>query len=241
MHFLLTRPQEDNHKLAQALTRLGHRVNLAPLLRINYFDRQEIDLANFQAILFTSANGVRAFVRNSQSRDLPCYAVGHATATEAHEAGFNTVHAARGDVTRLASLVMEKLHPDGGKLLHISARDTAGNLSALLEKANFRVTGKQLYKATKARALDQKTKRLITSGMLSHMTFYSPRTAKAFVQLIGTANLANPLTEITALCLSPAVSDVISSLNWQETLTAEHPDQRHLFQLIGLTLEGNRQ
>ena len=98
MHFLLTRPEEDNHRLAQILTKLGHRVSFSPLLDINYFAPQEIDLANFQALLFTSANAVRALIRNSPNRLIPCYAVGDATAAEATRAGFQAVFNAGGDV-----------------------------------------------------------------------------------------------------------------------------------------------
>ncbi len=241
MYFLLTRPEEDNNKLGQILRGLGHRVGIMPLLKIDYFDKQEIDLANFQAILFTSANGVRAYARNTQNRALPCYAVGEATATEAKETGFNTVYTADGDVNKLAGLVIKKCQPGDGQLLHIAGKDTAGNLSGLLEKANFHVTGKQLYKATKAATLQKEAQDLIASGMITHMTFFSPRTARAFVQLAAKANIQNTLTTITALCLSSAVSDVISSLKWQAILTAKQPDQRNLFNLINVTLEESRQ
>lgn len=240
MHFLLTRPEEDSHKLAQNLTRLGHRITSAPLLRIDYFDRNEIDLTNFQAVLFTSANGVRAFIRNSQNRAIACYAVGDATAAEATKAGFQAIFTAGGDVNKLAELVMQKLKPDAGGLLHVSGKDTAGNLSGILDRAGFQATRKQLYKAAKATALPQKTQNLIKSRIITHIPFYSPRTAKAFVQLIKAANLQDHLTKITALCLSPAVYDVINCLTWQKILTTEQPDQKNLFKLISLTLEEYR-
>ena len=241
MHFLLTRPEEDNHKLGQILQGLGHEVSFAPLLKIDYYDEQKIDLDNFYAVLFTSANGVRAMIRNTKNREITCYAVGDATATEAKESGFKTVFTASGDVNKLAELVIRKLSPDDGCLLHISGKDTAGNLSGLLEKADFQIIRKQLYKATKANVLTQEVKALIASGEINYIPFYSPRTAKTFVKLIHAANLQDNLTETTALCLSPAVNDVISSLKWREILTSSLPDQPSLFKLINVKLEENRQ
>lgn len=240
MHFLLTRPEEDSRKLAQSLRDLGHKVSTAPLLKIEYFDRIKIDLDNFQGVLFTSANGVRAFVRNSQNRGIACYAVGDATATEATEAGFQTVFSAGGDVDKLGSLVIRTLKPEDGSLLHISGKDTAGNLSGILDRAGFQISRKQLYKAVKASKLSENAQELIKSGKITHIPLYSPRTAKAFAQLIGAADLQDYLTKITVLCLSPAVSDVISSLNWQKILTASRPDHYNLFNMITINPEENR-
>ncbi len=241
MYFLLTRPEEDSRAIAQTLTRLGHQVHCAPLLHMDYYDRPEIVLADFQVLLFTSANGVRAFIRISQSRNIPCYTVGDATAAEATKAGFHTVISAGGDVSKLAALVITKLSPDAGRLLHISGKDTAGNLAGQLEKAGFQITSQQLYQATKSSGLSPAAIDLIKSGRISHMPFFSPRTARAFVTLAKAAKIQPSLTKISALCLSSAVSDVISCLNWQNILTAEHPDQSHLFKLINVKLEENRQ
>ncbi|MCK5425152.1 MAG: uroporphyrinogen-III synthase [Emcibacter sp.] len=241
MHFLLTRPEEDSQKLAQTLKGLGHLVSITPLLKINYFDQQEINLDNFQSILFTSANGVRAFIRNNQNRSMACYAVGDATTTEAKEAGFEAVFSAGGDVNKLADLVIRTLKPQDGSLLHVSGQDTAGNLSGILEDAGFHISREQLYKAAKASVLSETARELITSGKITHIPLYSPRTAKAFAQLIRAAELQGHLTEITALCLSSAVSDVIRSLKWQTILTASQPDQYNLFNMINVKLEENRQ
>ncbi|MBL4767449.1 MAG: uroporphyrinogen-III synthase [Rhodobacteraceae bacterium] len=240
MHFLLTRPENDSQTVAEILRHQGHRVSLAPLLSIDYLDEKITDLTGFQAVLFTSANGVRAFVRQHEDRSLACYAVGEATATEATTAGFQKVVTAGGDVQTLADLVSRSLSPDDGPLLHVSGKDTAGNLSGLLAESGFQVSRAQLYKAVKATALAPDTLDLIRAGTLSHMPFYSPRTAQTFVRLVKAAGVADCLTKITALCLSPAVNDMISCLTWHRIVTAEHPDQRHLFKGIGVMLEENR-
>lgn len=241
MHFLLTRPQQDNHRLRQELVALGHRVDCAPLITITFHDRKPLDITRFQATLFTSANGVRACALNSPDRNIPCFAVGPATARQATESGFQTIFTARGNVDRLADLVKQRLDPAMGPLLHISGREVAGDLAALLGQAGFSLTREPLYQAEKASRLPAETRDLMASGRISHIPLYSPRTAGIFGGLICAAGLENSLEKITALCLSPAVTNMVKSLPWREILTAEYPDQTSLFRMTGITLKEDRQ
>src|SRR2546430_5057551 len=53
---------------------------IEPLLEIHYRGEPTPDLAGIQAILCTSANGVRALARLTPERALPLFAVGEASA-----------------------------------------------------------------------------------------------------------------------------------------------------------------
>ena len=241
MHFLLTRPQQDNRRLRQALVALGHRVDCAPVITITYYDRKPIDITPFQAMLFTSANGVRAFALNSSVRNIPCFAVGPATAREAADCGFQTIFTAGGNVDRLAGLVQESLDPATGPLLHISGRDIAGDLAALLGQAGFSLSREQLYQAEKTPRLPREILDLMAAGSISHIPLYSPRSAGIFGGLVRDAGQENCLKQITAVCLSPAVANMVKSLPWREILTAKYPNQTSLFQITGITLKEDRQ
>jgi len=241
MHFLLTRPVEDCQQLAQSLIALGHSVQSEPLLNIHIHTCDKIDLANFQAVLFTSANGVRAFKAHYPCFSLPCFCVGEATAQEARKAGFTTISTAGGNVEKLTTLVRQSLDPTAGPLLHISGKDIAGNLAGQLEQDHFTIVRQVLYRADKATTLSPTTEDLLKTAKITHIPFYSPRTAQTFMTLIENRGLSEYLTNITALCLSPAVANVISSHHWSKILIADEPDQSHLFQLIDIKFEGHRQ
>lgn len=58
---LVTRPRPDAEQFAQALAGLGHEVEIEPLFEVVERPETAIDLEGIQAVLFTSANGVRAF------------------------------------------------------------------------------------------------------------------------------------------------------------------------------------
>src|SRR5690606_24915182 len=111
VRLLLTRPEEDARPLGERLRAAGHEVLIEPLLKIRYRDAPTLELDGVQALLLTSANGVRALARHSHRRDLPVLAVGDATACAARAAGFSDVRSADGDVHDLEALVVAQLSP----------------------------------------------------------------------------------------------------------------------------------
>ena len=88
MRVWITRPAEDAARLAEAIRAQGIEVLIEPLIRIVFADGPPLALAGAQALLATSANGVRAFARRGQQRDVLVLAVGDASARAAREEGF---------------------------------------------------------------------------------------------------------------------------------------------------------
>ena len=114
MRVLITRPGEDGAALAEILGARGVDSIIEPLLVIKKIEGSALNLSNIQALLLTSANGVRALAEKTDRRDIPVYAVGDATATTARKTGFVQVHSAAGDVETLVGLVKEILKPKDG-------------------------------------------------------------------------------------------------------------------------------
>src|SRR5437879_1421718 len=63
LRVLVTRPFEESESLAAALASRGVAALVEPLIQIRFSAPQALDLAGVQAVLFTSANGVRALAR----------------------------------------------------------------------------------------------------------------------------------------------------------------------------------
>ena len=89
MRILITRPREDAAALAEKLKARGHDVIVEPMLEIRPVAGAKVDLQGVQAVVFSSANGVRAFALAESRRDLPALCVGDTTAAAAREAGFS--------------------------------------------------------------------------------------------------------------------------------------------------------
>src|SRR5262245_15671756 len=86
VRLLITRPRADADAFAQTLRVRGHVAIVAPVMEVLPRDGPPLALDSVQAVLATSANGVRALAARSARRDVPLYAVGPQTAEAAEQA-----------------------------------------------------------------------------------------------------------------------------------------------------------
>ena len=232
MRVLVTRPHEDASPLVAKLAALGVDAIAAPLLDIKIIAGDSLNMDGVQAVLFTSANGVRAFVARCSGRDVPALCVGDATGREAHAAGFTHIKSAGGDVAALAALVAAECDPAAGALLHPAGSKVAGDLAGRLQGAGFTYRREIMYEAIKAEALPQAAHVALAAGRVDGVLLYSPRTGTAFAALVSGAGLGNTLGRVTAYCLSPAVAQQVQDLPWAAVKVAASPDQDALLALL---------
>ena len=230
MRVLVTRPEEDAAALVAALKARGHEALVEPMLTVAPAPggTPPRDLDSVQALLFTSANGARAFARLSERRDLPVFAVGDASAEAARTAGFAAVESAGGNVDDLARLAIDRLNPADGVLYQAAANRLAGDLKGALEAAGFTLRREILYQTVPVTDLSASLRRELAAGQVAAATFFSPRTAETFAGLIEKMGLAGSCAETTALCFSEAVADQLRGLDWRAVLVAERPNQNSL-------------
>ena len=231
---LITRPDEDAEPLAAALGRRGIEVVREPLLAIRPLPGASVDLAGVQALIFTSANGVRAFASLSSRRELPVFAVGDATARGAREAGFAKVESASGTVEDLARLVEARLDARRGPLLHAAGSAVAGDLAGRLGTAGFELRRAVVYETETATQLSEETREKLAAGEIGLVLLFSPRTAETFVRLARAAGPAVTagIGKAIALALSPAVARAAETLEWRDLRIAERPELPAMLALI---------
>lgn len=232
MHILITRPEFDNQALQSLLGEMSIESTSAPLLEIIYEDGSTLNLAGVQALLFTSANGVRAFVRRSDVRNILALAVGDATARELEQNGFTKIKSAGGDVNTLGQLVKDTLKPNDGELFHAAGSRLAGDLEAIATNAGFKYRRQVLYRAETPKALPANSANALKDGLIDGVLFYSPRTAKTFVNLVKKAGLEKKLARVTAYCLSPSVGKMVEGHGWADIKIAKTPEQPALLALL---------
>ncbi|WP_341915650.1 uroporphyrinogen-III synthase [Ferrovibrio terrae] len=232
MHLLLTRPEAESLALRQTLEARGHRVDVAPMLAIRQNHAVDLPLDGVTAVLFTSANGVRAFCDATPRRDFTVYAVGPASALAASAAGFTRVEAAGGDVDLLARLVRARHQQGAGALLHAAGSARAGDLQAMLQADGYDVRRCVLYDAETAIALPDAVAARFGAGGYDGALFFSPRTAATFVTLVQAAGITAGATSATAYCLSANVAREARSLPWRAVTVAENPSEAALLALI---------
>jgi uroporphyrinogen-III synthase len=236
MRALITRPREESETLAAALAARGIGAVAEPLLEVHYRSPAALDLGGVQAILCTSANGVRALARASGERRVPVFAVGDATALQARAEGFTAVESAGGDVNDLIRLTAARLHPQNGQLLHVAGDAVAGDLVGALRGRGFSIERSVLYEARPVAALSPASVSTLRSGAIGFALFFSPRTAAVFARLAGSACVARCCGTITAVSISPAADAALADVPWLKRRIAERPTQAALLDMIDRVL-----
>lgn len=233
MRLLLTRPRDDAEPLAQKLKRHGHEAVIAPMMKIRLRPETDISLAGVQAVLATSANGIRAFAAQSAVRNLPVYAVGPQTAEAARAAGFHQVISANGDSAALADTVIGRADPANGSLLHAAGADTAGRLSETLRDASFEIKIVVLYDAVAVEQLPSEAVDGLREDTLDGVLLFSPRSAAVFATLTSKAGLSRHCERLAAFCISRATATGLSPLRFARVAIATSPNQQSMLDLIG--------
>ncbi len=228
---LVTRPREEAGALVEALAARDIGALVEPMMEIHFRERA-LDLDGVEAVLCTSANGVRALARASRERGLPLFAVGDATAARSRALGFTAVESAGGDFRDLARLVADRLQPDRGRLVHVCGSEVAGDLAGELRDRGFAVERCVLYEARPAASLSAAAISALAALEIDFALFFSPRTAAIFAGLAKAAPMARACETTVALSISAAADAALAELAWRGRRIAERPDQAALLDLL---------
>jgi uroporphyrinogen-III synthase len=229
MRVLITRPEREATALATALGERGHVAVIAPLFQLEILHPPpgfEAALAASQAVLLSSANGARALAEATHQRSRPVFAVGDTTAATAEGLGFTAVTSAAGDGAALAALVRQRLDAKAGPLLHVSGVEAGFDLADALGKDGFEVQRVALYEARAADALPASAVAALQARALDVVTFFSPRAAALFAELVHKTDLAGALREVTAVAISQAALAPLGELPFKAAIAAERPTRQ---------------
>src|SRR4051812_13915074 len=235
MRVLITRPEEDAERLASELRVRGHEPIVSPLLAIRFLDGPDISFKEIQAVLATSANGIRALARRTAHRDVPVFAVGPQTADAAHASGFAKVRNAGGDAAILSAAVREWANPESGPLLHVAGQERAGHVAQSLIEAGFSVEVQVLYAAVESEQFSPAALAALSSDAVKAVMLFSPRSARLFAEHIRKAGLEGRCRNMVALCISKAAVEPLQCLSLKRVHVARHPDQDAMLALLDET------
>jgi uroporphyrinogen-III synthase len=229
---LVTRPEEDARRTAAELKARGHEAVVSQLLDIRNYDGPEVDLGGVQAILATSANGIRALARRTKSRDVPVFCVGPQTADVARSLGFEFVKSADGDAAALALAVVGWANPKAGVLYHPIGAQVKGDLARRLIDHGFKVRRDVLYEAAPVRQLSSQAIAALRAGEIGAVLLYSPRSAKCLVEAMREAGLEEDCDRLEALCISDATAERLAGVRFRAVRIASAPNQTAMLGLL---------
>jgi uroporphyrinogen-III synthase len=207
-----------------------------PLLRIEPIRHAELGAGPWAAVLFTSANAVRAVAAHrgfSELADLPVFTVGRRTQAAAAAAGFTLIISADGDVNALVSLVASKPPVANFPLLYCAGEDRAGDLADALQLHGLRVETALVYRASMVAELTPDVRAAFAAGAIDAVLHYSARTAAAFVAAAAMAGIGDFAIQTRHLCMSAQVAAPLAAAGAKVIEIASEANERALLALIG--------
>ena len=233
MRLLVTRPEPDNARTAEALRARGHDVTLAPVLRVTPETGADLGGGPWAGVLITSANAVRALAdhpRKETCLRVPAFAVGRRSAEAARAAGFAEVVSADGNADDLAHLVAARQpnHP----LLWLAGEDRAGDLAGALAVHGIAVRTVVIYRAVAETALPDEARDALAGGEIDGVLHYSRRSADAFEAIAMAARIDLKSLPIKHYCLSAQVAAPLRQSGVEHVVVAARPDEAALLALL---------
>ena len=219
MRLLVTRPAPDGAATVARLRALDHDTQWLPLLATEPL-AWTAPAARPSAVMLTSAAAARlAGPAAAQFHDLPCFAVGAATAAAARAAGFADVRDGGGTVQAL----VDRLVADGcDRVLHLAGADR----TPVALPAGLRIEVVTVYAA-----------RLLALAALpvaDWVLLYSARTARHFAAEIDRRGGERAAYRIAALSAAVAAA---AGAGWRAVITAATPDEPALLAAIAATCQ----
>lgn len=216
---LILRPQPGADATAARALKMGLEAVVAPLFEIVPVEWDAADPASVDAVMLTSANAPRqAGPQLAKYAQLPCYAVGEASAAAARDAGFREIHTGSADGAALIDLLAER---GVKRALHLCGRDHHP-----IEHAEVRVMRRTVYAADPIGALPPLTVKALKQGTIALL--HSPRAAALFAGLVGGAALDKSSIPIAAI--SPAAL-AAAGTGWLLSESADEPRDEALLEL----------
>ncbi|MDQ8757059.1 uroporphyrinogen-III synthase [Sphingosinicella sp. LHD-64] len=211
---LILRPQPGANETAARARALGLEPVVAPLFTVRPLPWTAPE-GPFDAVMLTSANaarhgggGVAPFF------DLPCFAVGDATAAAAQEAGFADVRTGPAD----GAALLEEIAEAGPRyLLHPCGQD-----HRRMSRPGIAIADVPVYVSEAADALDPRAVAALQRHAL--VLLHSPRAAALFRTLVASPD---------AICLA-AISDATveaAGTGWASIAVAARPRDEALLEL----------
>jgi uroporphyrinogen-III synthase len=237
MAVVVTRPHPDNEATAARLRASGHEVLLAPMLRFEPVAFRDDPDADYDAVIVTSANALRAIKQqpvDSRLFKLPLFAVGDHTAAAAGRAGFANVISAAGDATALRDVVLAQLWPKRSKkkpnaLLYLAGADLSRDLAGELKADGFDVMTRTTYRMAALASLPRDVVEAFAENRVEAVLHYSGRSAQAFVDAARADGVEISALAIPQCCISVTVASILRDAGASQVLVAASPDENALF------------
>lgn len=216
---LMTRPQPEADRFAEALAEMGYDTLIEPLYRIVPSPSPWPDESP-AALVATSPKAFFSQVPPDWA-EIPVFVMGETSAAKAARCGCHNIISAAGDFSRLVKMVRKEV-TSGKKILYLRGEATRHDLQK--ELPGLQVVERIVYRSEKVATFPPRAREAIANGRVAIVPLFSPRAAVDFSMFLRQEGLEREAERICLLCLSPAVLDSARHLVWKRAEVAKTPD-----------------
>ena len=217
MNILITRPLIDSEDLMGKLFSLGHKIIHIPTLKISPTKTESVDINQYDALIFTSANAIRNLKVVSEEKSKLCFCVGSITEKIVRQKGYNNTLSAGGTVNALKNLIINSNEiNDKSKIAYFCGDNISYDLDLELKKDGLRVTKIINYSSEKITDLNEENKKIINSHPPDIIFIYSARSALSFIEIVKNHSLYHLMTGSKVMCISDKIASLFKSDGWKK-------------------------
>lgn len=229
---LITRPEDDATAIAYAVNQKGLLAFCEPFLDVVFHEKKIENIQEYGALVFTSANAVRAYNLYNEEKDIPVFCVGDNTQEEAQAAGFKNSKSARGGVEELTAMLSEE--KSDKPFLYLRGKEITQPLVDTIPSID--IEEQIVYYTQTPEKISPNCADLLQEEAFSYIMFFSKRTAETFVSLLGKEEegeaIQEALKRTKALCLSGSMLECLSVLPWKDIIVAKRPERQAILDLL---------
>ena len=225
---LMTRPAPESRAFAKSV-RGDFELVISPLFRVEtaaYLPK----LPGKFGVIFTSANGVRAWMSLGGPVSSPCFAVGEATGREARAAGY-TPEIAKGNADDLVAMIA-RTRP-GIPLVHARGHHARGRVAERLSSAGIETHEAEIYDQH-ALPLSGEAQKVLNSDGPVIAPLFSPRSAALF------SKQGEVHAPLAVVAMSEAVAGQIGPIAPRHVVIANHPCAESMRSAVERLLDADR-
>ena len=216
MHILLTRPLEDCSEMIVKFKSLGHQVSHLPLLSVEKVVHDKIHLADFNGIIFTSANAVKFLNHNEINKTIKCFCVGEITEKKARSFGFQNTIAAEGNVSNLKELILQNYDISSGKLLYVSGETISVDLDQQLINEGYSIKRIVNYRVNHTMNFNEDFVKELKQNMPDMVYVYSQNSGSSFLNFIKIHQLESLWMDTNLMCIGEKTSSILNEIKWKK-------------------------
>ena len=210
-YLLTTRPIDDALSDCKLLIKRRIKTLASPSMRIV---KMKFDFDDKYDAIFLTSRHAAHIVEKLESKNIPIFCVGSATAKSARNYGATNLFVGNSDASLLAINTKKEL-PKNSNIFWPSNNKCPDKVYDILKSNCFNIDKKIVYKNSSIDNLDIKSSSLIKEKQISVVLFFSLRSAKMWIELINKSNLFKFLLSVNFVVINEEVSKYLKELKFK--------------------------